>query len=306
MKKGLVSIIIPHWNGKNLIKQTLKSIKQNTLYKKYEVIVVDNNSTDGSIELLKKMRRKGVIEKLLLNNKNEGFAFANNQGFELSEGEFCFMLSNDTEPQGGWLKDAVEIANNDENIAAVGIQIISPKQFEKKDYVVRNEVRVRRSVCGAAMLMRKYIIELIGPLDAKNFSPVYGEETDWTFRARNAGFKIVESKRSVVVHVGSPSSKRRGGNKWQYMIMNTHRLKAMLYNLGLIDFISYIPGLALIFLNSIRERKTHWLIESYWNNFKNLKNILRERKKRIKKAKEIKQKLRKKQLEAVEFFEIIY
>jgi len=278
MKKGFVSIIIPQWNGKKLLEETLGAIKKNTLYKKHEVIVVDNNSEDGSIEMLKKAKRKGLVDKLILNDENMGFAFANNQGFRASNAEFCFMLSNDTVPQKGWLRDAVKIAESNPRIGSVGIQTVMPSEFEAGLHKYTDEVVEKLTVCGAAMLMRKEAIELVGPLDAENFSPVYGEESDWNFRAHNAGFKSFETHRSLVIHVGSPSAKKRGGNKWQYTLMNERRVKAMLCNLSLFDLLRFVPGLALIFLRSIPALRTHWLLESYWRNLKALPHTLKLRK----------------------------
>lgn len=291
MGKSRVSITIPHWNGKQMIKQTLEAIKGNTLYKNYEVIVVDNHSTDGSVELLRKMKKQGFVNVLVLNSENKGYSFAHNQAFALSKADFCFMLDSDTVPQKGWLRDAVEIAGSDESIATVGIQTVTPSQLKEGNYKLSNEIREKQTVCGAAMMVRKKVLNLIGALDAENFSPAYGEETDWNFRARSAGFRVVESHRSVVVHIGSQSSKRRGGNKWQYVLMNTNRLKAMLYNLSAIDFIRFVPGLSLIFLQSLASFQLHWLLRSYWNNLLGMPSILRQREKRKKAALRAKEKL---------------
>jgi GT2 family glycosyltransferase len=285
MRKGLVSIIIPHWNGKQMVEQTLRAIRDNTEYKDYEVIVIDNNSTDGSVQLLQQLKKEGFVDKLVLNSENKGFASANNQGFALSDAEFCFMLSNDTIPQSGWLSDAVEIALSDERIASVGIQTVAPPDFEKKRFKISDAVLEKQTVCGAAMLMRKEAIDLIGPLDAEHFSPVYGEETDWNFRARKAGFRVVESRRSIIVHIGSPSAKRRGGEKWQYVLMNTRRLRAMAYNLPPADFLRFAPGLGLIFLQSVKDLRPHWFLRGVWNNLKELPEIMRQRKKRKETAK---------------------
>lgn len=276
MKSGMVSIIIPHWNGVRLIEDCLQSIKEKTKYKNYEVIVIDNHSTDGSVELLKEMKKNGFVDKLILNRENTGFAYANNQGFEIAEGEYFYMLSNDTLLNENWLKNVVQIAESDKKIGCVGSTVISPGQQIKEN----QELGEKRTVCGAAMLMKRKVTDKIGVLDAENFSPVYGEETDWCFRCRNAGYRVVESGASVVVHIGSVSAKKRSGLKWQYVTMNTHRLKAMLFNLTLPDIISFAPGLGLIFVKSIFELRTHWLVESYWNNIKISGKILKERKKR--------------------------
>lgn len=295
MKKGFVSIIIPQWNGKQLLEETLDAIKKNTVYKSYEVIVVDNNSTDGSVEMLKQAKKKGLVHKLIFNNENMGFAFANNQGFKISNAEFCFMLSNDTVPQKGWLKDAVEIANSDSRIASVGTQTATPSEFKAGLHKYTDKIVEKLTVCGASMLMRKEVIDLIGGLDDEHFSPVYGEETDWNFRAHNAGFRILETHRSLVIHVGSPSAKKKGGDMWQYTLMNTRRVKAMLYNLSFPDLLRFVPGLGLIFLRSIPALRTHWLLQSYWNNIKMLLQTLKQRKKNRAVSKAAKKKWERRQ-----------
>jgi GT2 family glycosyltransferase len=261
VKEKMVSIIILNWNGKKFIKDCFESIKKNTLYKNFEVIFVDNGSTDGSEKTLKEWEKKKWI-KLIQNPENKGFAYANNQGFKKAKGEYFFMLNNDTIVLKGWLKNAVELMESDERIAAVGSQLIDLKQFKKKSFKVLPE-RERLTVCGAAMLLRKSVCKKIGLLDYKNFSPIYGEETDWCYRARNAGFKIMETGKSLIVHVGSATTTKGKPNKKQYELLNTHRLKAMLFNLSFTDFLKHVPGLGLILLNSLREGMLKAVLKSY-------------------------------------------
>lgn len=284
MKK--VSIIILNWNGKQWMEKCLKSIKENTDYPNYEVIVVDNGSKDGSVELLERMKKEGYLNVLIKNPENKGFAYANNQGFGASKGDYYFMLNNDTLVTKGWLENAVNVLESNEKIAAVGSKLIQLEDYEAKKYEIKPN-RDRQTTCGAAMLMQKSIADKIGNLDAENFSPIYGEETDWCYRARNSGFKIMETDSSRIVHLGSVDTKRQTGKEWQYTLMNTNRVKAMLYNLGPIEFARHVPGLGLIFVKSIKDGMLKFLLKSYWNNVKMLGHTLKERIKRKEVAKRI-------------------
>lgn len=284
MKK--VSIIILNWNGKELTRNCLNSIREHTDYPDYEVIVVDNGSTDGSVAMLE---NEFPEAKLIKNDRNLGFGKGNNQGMEIAQGEYFFLLNNDTLVTEGWLTNAVEIMESDNRIASVGSTLISPNEVEQIEHIQRGKDRQRDTVCGAAMLMKRKAVERLGMFDVENFSPIYGEETDWNYRARNLGYRVIETPKSIVVHIGSVSTKRQNPN--QYLLLNTHRLKAMLYNDSPISFLKRIPGLGLIFVNSFKDGTTSLLLRSYWNNIKNWKNILKERKKR----KEIARRLREEQ-----------
>lgn len=281
MKK--VSIIILNWNGKELTRACLNSIKKNTEYPNYEIIVVDNGSTDGSVEMLEKDFPE---VRLVKNRENLGFGGGNNQGIEIAKGDYLFLLNNDTLVTKGWLSSAVEIMESNSKVASVGSALVAPKA-QLNDGV--NFDKEKDTVCGAAMLMKRKVVERIGAFDVENFSPIYGEETDWNYRARNVGYKVIETSRSRVVHLGSVSTKKQ--NPDQYLLLNTHRLKAMLYNDSPLSFLKRIPGLGLIFLRSFGEGMTLLLFRSYWNNLKSWRNILEERRKR----KEINRKLRDEQ-----------
>ncbi|MBI4052790.1 MAG: glycosyltransferase family 2 protein [Candidatus Diapherotrites archaeon] len=280
-----VSIIVLNWNGRAYLKGCIESIKQNTDYAQYEVIVVDNGSSDGSAEEIKKMQKSGLVHKALFNNENKGFAFANNQGFAAASGGYFFMLNNDTTVTKGWLSNAVKAIEKDELIAAVGSRLIDLPDWGNAKFAEKD--RDVLTTCGAAMLMRKSVIDKIGALDAEEFSPIYGEETDWCYRARNAGYRIVETDSSRIKHLGSRDTKRQTGREWQYVLLNTHRLKAMLFNLSALEFLRHAPGLCLIFLRSIPEGRLHLLLKSYWNNFKIMGRIMQKRMERRTVAKKI-------------------
>lgn len=266
-----VSIIIVNWNTKDLLRNCLNSIKKQIEYPNYEIIVADNGSKDGSAEMVEK---EFPDVRLIKNKENLGFSTAANQVIKAATGEYIFILGTDAIVTRGCLKNLVEIMESDDRVASVASTLSDSENVPQKgDKVVDN-------VCGTGMLIRKSAFDEIGMFDSKNFSPAYGEETDWNYRAQSVGYKVVRTTKSVVLHIHKPSAETGLGHAERYVLLNTHRIKAMLYNLSLINFLKRIPGLGLIFIRSFRERSTHLLFKAYWNNIKNFKNIIEERRKR--------------------------
>jgi GT2 family glycosyltransferase len=128
------------------------------------------------------------------------------------------------------------------------------------------------------MLMKRKAFEHLGGYDEENFSPYGGDETDWNLKAWQAGYKVLETKNSIVVHVGSHDTKRQNPN--QYLLLNEHRIRAILFSAPLYWLLRMIPGLAWIFFTSLSEGKTTTLVKAYINNIKNWRLILKERAKR--------------------------
>jgi hypothetical protein len=286
MKK--VSIIILNWNGKPHLKNCLESIKRNTKYPNYEVIITDQGSKDGSVEMLEK---EYPWVRLIKNPKNYGIPKGTNQAFAIAKGEYFFLLGNDTLVTPKWLENAVKILESDRRICTVGSTQINADTYHNKKYTLKNTLRKRANVNSVGMLIRRKVYERIGGYDEANFSPYGGDETDWNFRATNLGYKIVEAGNVVIAHLHSTDTKRQNPN--QYLLLNEHRLKAMLYNLSFLDFLKRIPGLGLIFINSFKRRQTLILLRSYWNNVRNWQNILDEKKKRKEITKRLKEEQRR-------------
>ena len=272
-KKEMVSIILLNWNGKAVLKDCIDSIKRETLYPNYETIVIDQGSTDGSKEM---MRRNYLWVKIIENPTNYGIPRASNQGFKKAKGEYFILMSNDTIMTRGWMTALVNLAESDNRIATIGATLMgredlgkrTPKPLQKK----------RASVCSATMLMKRSAYNHIGGYDEQSFSPYGGDETDWNLRAWNTGYKVLETERALVAHVGSHDTKRQ--NPKQYLMLNEGRLRAMLYNLGPIGMLRRLPGLGLLFLQSFPDGKTIPLLQSYWNNLRNRRQVLAGRKKR--------------------------
>jgi GT2 family glycosyltransferase len=278
-----VSIIILNWNGKEHLKNCLLSIRKNTKYPDYEIIVVDQGSVDGSVEMI-----KGDFQevRLIENPENFGIPKASNQAFNIAEGEYFFLLGNDTEVFEGWMENAVKIMEAYPDICTVGSTQVG---FDDMDtYVSKDSMKKRANVNSVGMLIRRSVVDEIGGYDEENFTPYGGDETDWNFRATNAGYRIVEAGNVVVAHLHSTDTKKQ--NPDQRLLLETHRLKAYLFNLSLLQFAKRMPGLGLIFVQSFKEGTTGVILKSYWNNVRNWRTVLKERKKRKDVINKIKEK----------------
>ncbi|MFA4855703.1 MAG: glycosyltransferase family 2 protein [archaeon] len=278
--KPLVSIMLLNMNGKKLTKDCIDSVLRNTSYPNYEIVVVDNGSIDGSVEMLKEMQKKGVVKKLILNPKNAGYSAGVNQGFGACNGKYVYHLDNDTLVEKGWLEKAVEAAEGLSGKAgAVGSALVSKADYGK-GLQGKEVVRERPAVCGAAMMYSREALEKVGLLDAELWSPIYGEEQDWCYRARNAGFKVLETNASRVFHIGGQDTMKSIKAIARYELLETNRIKAMLYNLSVPDMASHVPGLGLIFVNSLKSGMAPNLLKCYWNNLANWQEVLKQRQKR--------------------------
>lgn len=217
MKLPRVSIIIVNLNGKKYLQDCLNSIKKNTEYPNYDVVVVDNNSKDGSKELIKqKFRWVDLIE----NKENRGFSGGNNDGIKYAinkyNPDYFLLLNNDTTVEKNWLNEAVKTAQKSENTGIVGLKQLTferkpaisagwIKSFKIKYYFGDSEKKVGW-VSGAGFIIKKEVIQKIGLLD-EMYNPCYYEESDWEKRAMLNGFDIVYCPRSVFLHKG-------GGRYW--------------------------------------------------------------------------------------------
>lgn len=217
MKEALVSIVIVNWNGRRFLEDNLSSIFGQS-YKDFEVIFVDNGSTDGSVEFVRE-NFPGVV--LIENTENLGFAGGNNQGIKKASGKYILTLNNDTvlgkgflgalaaaaessvEDAGMW---AVKILSFDEQVVidSVGGLLIYPDGLAKGRGRLEKDTG-QYDLSGAAFipsacagLYRRSMLEEVGLFDEDFFA--YCEDTDLGLRARLAGWKTVSVPGAVVYH----------------------------------------------------------------------------------------------------------
>ncbi len=127
----LVSIIILNLNGLEHLKRLFENFSQNTNYSNYEIIVVDNGSTDLSIEYLNNLKDNLPIT-IIENETNQSFSKANNDAVQIARGEYIVLLNNDIEPTYGWLNELMGVMLNNDNVGAVGSKLLFPYYFDKK------------------------------------------------------------------------------------------------------------------------------------------------------------------------------
>ena len=211
-----VSVIIVNYNGKKFLEKCLESLcKVN--YENFEIIVVDNNSTDGSIELVTKNYPSIILLKL---NSNKGFAEPNNIGAKIANGKYLLFLNNDTIVTPSFISEMVQVIENDKKIAICQSLLLKPDESvdSSGDFidhlgVVYNstkktdEIREISSARGASMLIRKNIFDILEGFDEKFY--VSFEDVDLGWRTWMIGYKVILTPKSIVYHVGGQTIKSK-------------------------------------------------------------------------------------------------
>lgn len=213
-----VSIVIPVFNKVELTLPCLLSLTETTDEQSYEVIVVDNASTDGTPELLASLEGDVTI---LRNETNLGFGEACNQGAAVARGEYVLFLNNDTVLLPGWLPPLVAALNEDPRLAAVQPRLIYPdgrlndagglmfangeawvygKRATDPQAPQYSTRRVPDYASGACLLVRRTAFEQVNGFDSR-YAPAYYEDTDLSFALRAAGWTVLYEPASTVVHV---------------------------------------------------------------------------------------------------------
>jgi GT2 family glycosyltransferase len=208
-----VSIIIPSYNGIECIGKCLDSVLH-TVGPSFEIIVVDNGSTDGSLQFLRSYSNITTIA----NRNNLGFPVAVNQGARAAKGRVLAILNQDTEVDPNWLRRLTSIFKADPTVAICGPKILGALDrssiqqlgvrvdrfgfgmYISKDTGAAQEVFM---VSGAALVIRREVFDLIGQFDPDYF--MFEDDLDLCWRARLAGYRIVANPQALVYHLGGAS-----------------------------------------------------------------------------------------------------
>ena len=218
--KILVSVVIVNYNRRELLLACLGSLERQTLAG-FEVILVDNGSTDGSVEEAASRFANSFPSgwRVIRNKENRGFCAANNQGFSESSGEFVALLNNDAEAEPGWLAGlltGISVAD-DVGMAASKILVYEDsRRIDKAGHLIypdgqnrgRGSGEIDRGQFdrmeevlwpdGCAALYRKEMLEEIGGFDEDLFA--YGDDAELGMRARVAGWRCFYMPSAVVRH----------------------------------------------------------------------------------------------------------
>ena len=230
------SIIIVNRNTKAILRDCLRSIFVQAQGVFFEVIVIDNASTDGSDEMVKSEFPDVLI---IRNSENRGFAAANNQGISIAKGRYILLLNSDTIVLDKAIHKTVSFADAHPEAAIVSCRVLNPdmtlqptcfmfpsilnmllsstylyKLFphsrifgrELMTWWDRSDVREVDVVTGCFMLVRCEAINVVGIMDERFF--MYGEETDWCYRFKQAGWRMLFTPDAEVIHLHGASTKQ--------------------------------------------------------------------------------------------------
>ena len=308
----LVSIVIINYNGKDYLKKCVSSILKNR-YQNFEIIVVDNASSDGTAEMLKENFGALGRLKVISLDKNYGPSRARNEGVKISSGSIIGFLDNDTEVDPDWIINALKYFTNDEKVGALQCKLLLLEDPRKIDYAgeyisqlgflvhvapygtqdsgqydKNNEILAAKS---AGMFIRKDVFDKIGGFDEDYF--IFVEETDLGWRVWLASHKIIFAFDSKVFHHFS-ATKLIVNKKFNNYLVRFHGTKnyimTLYKNLSLGKMMIILPrhiflwfGLAgYLFLKGNFDSAGNILRAIGWN----LKNYPRNRRKRKKIQKE--------------------
>ncbi len=225
-----LSIIIVNWNTVDYLKACLRSIEINAPACEYEVIMVDNASSDGSADMVRESF-PGV--KLIANETNEKYAVGNNIGIQESQGEHILLLNPDTKVKPGALDALLKFGREHPEAAAVGCRLILPdgtvqqscRSFPDPAGVFFEYIGVSRAFpesevfgryrmtwfdykhvaevdqpMGSCLLLSRKALDDVGIFDQE--FPIFFNEVDWCYRAKQEGWKVYFTPDAEVVHYG--------------------------------------------------------------------------------------------------------
>lgn len=293
----LVSIIILCYNGSPHLKTCLDSIERLT-YKNVEVILVDNASTDNSVNIVK----SGYPwVKLILNDRNLGYTDGNNVGVSAASGKYIVLLNQDTEIDSRCLDNLVDVIERDKNIGICGCKILlyyNRRYFHhaggeynligmtldrgryELDVGQYNKIEDVTFVNGAAILIRRELIQRIGLFDSKFFA--YNEDVDLCLRAWKCGYSVVYVPNAIVYHKLGASFGRL--SPIAIFHANKNNLTILLKNIEFHDMLLFLPlalayrmTLLIMYLRRHELMKAKAIVSSSLWTIKNISYILRER-----------------------------
>lgn len=230
-----LTIIIVAWNVRHYVEQCLDSVFKGTNGITFEVIYVDNGSTDGTVEWVKNKYPEVII---IQNSQNLGFIKSNNQAIRIARGRYVLLLNSDTIVLDNAVAKAVKFADSNPSAAVIGCKVLNPdkslqrscfmhvsllnlflaatylyKLFPKSRFFGRERMtwwnfeksRQVDVVVGCFSLVRKTAIEQVGLMDEYFF--VYGDDIDWCYRFKQSGWHVMYTPDPQIIHYGGQTTK---------------------------------------------------------------------------------------------------
>ena len=256
-----VSVIIPNFNGIAFLDSVLASLEGQTL-NNFEVILVDNGSTDGSCSFV---TANYPWVHLIELSENFGFCGAVNAGIRAAKAPYVLLLNNDTEVKEDFVEEMLAAIRRHKNAFSCGARMVQYHDRDKLDdvgnyycalgwsfargrgkdiHAYETEDRIF-SACAGAAIYRKKILEKIGYFDEEHFA--YLEDTDIGYRARIYGYENWYAPKAIVYHVGSGTSGSRY-NQFKTRYSSRNNIYLIYKNMPLLQIILNLPFLVTGFL----------------------------------------------------------
>lgn len=225
------SIIIPTYNERQLLMDCIYSIREHTRIP-YEIIVVDNASTDGTLDDL---IREGI--SFVSFPENKGFPAACNAGLKLARGSSLLLLNNDVLLTPNWLDHLLTCLYHQSDIGIVGpmtnyasgVQQMKEPYTNMEDMILKFNVGNRgkylevKRLIGFCFLFKREVMDRIGKLDER-FSPGHYEDDDFCYRARKAGYRLMVAEDTFIFHHGSASFGKKSEGQLQAIVERSRNL----------------------------------------------------------------------------------
>ena len=256
-----VSVVIPNFNGIAFLDSVLASLEGQTL-SNFEVILVDNGSTDGSCSFV---TANYPWVHLIELSENFGFCGAVNAGIRAAKAPYVLLLNNDTEVKEDFVEEMLAAIRRHKNAFSCGARMLQYHDRDRLDdvgnyycalgwsfargrgkdiHAYETEDKIF-SACAGAAIYRKKIIEKIGYFDEEHFA--YLEDTDIGYRARIYGYENWYAPKAIVYHVGSGTSGSRY-NQFKTRYSSRNNIYLIYKNMPLLQIILNLPFLAAGFL----------------------------------------------------------
>ena len=256
-----VSVVIPNFNGIAFLDSVLASLEGQTL-NNFEVILVDNGSTDGSCSFV---TANYPWVHLIELSENFGFCGAVNAGIRAAKAPYVLLLNNDTEVKEDFVEEMLAAIRRHKNAFSCGARMVQYHDRDKLDdvgnyycalgwsfargrgkdiHAYETEDRIF-SACAGAAIYRKKILEKIGYFDEEHFA--YLEDTDIGYRARIYGYENWYAPKAIVYHVGSGTSGSRY-NQFKTRYSSRNNIYLIYKNMPLLQIILNLPFLVAGFL----------------------------------------------------------
>lgn len=276
-----ISIIIINWNTRQMLLNCIESLYRFDISARYEILVVDNGSSDGSVEAVRHHFPDVIV---IANSSNEGFAAANNRALRVMHGRYALLLNSDTIVKENSLNVLYEFMESHPLIGICGPQLLNSDGSKQTSYgrfptlmsefMSKNFIRLfprvyhnlyadHGCVCtkpvdfviGACMMVRREALEQVGLLDEQYF--FFYEEIDWCWRMKKAGWHVFYLSEAEVYHLGGGSTRvmslRARSESWRsryIFLIKRYQMagvaKGLLYTIGFIQAIYRFIGYMFI------------------------------------------------------------